>query len=165
MDTQQTSRPNLLGDTSAPSSSPASSDSAGGCCGGGSCGCGAGAAGATEGTAASTDSGTYAPAATLAPTVTGVPEGVIGGISNAGGSSIGNGSAVSATTQEFFVTGMTCGHCVASVKEEVGAVDGISAVEVVLKKGGSSRVTVSSTSAVDEGAVRSAVEEAGYQLV
>lgn len=66
---------------------------------------------------------------------------------------------------EFLVTGMTCGHCVSSVKEEVGAIAGVDAVEVVLKKGGASRVTVTSAGPIDADAVRAAVEEAGYQLV
>lgn len=65
---------------------------------------------------------------------------------------------------EFLVTGMTCGHCVSSVKEEVGAIAGVDAVEVVLKKGGASRVTVTASGPVDVDAVRAAVEEAGYQL-
>jgi hypothetical protein len=49
---------------------------------------------------------------------------------------------ISVTPTEFLVTGMTCGHCVASVRDEVGAVAGVNSVEVVLKKGGASRVTV-----------------------
>lgn len=65
---------------------------------------------------------------------------------------------------EFLVTGMTCGHCVASVTEEVGAVAGVQSVDVVLKKGGASRVTVHADGPVDIEAVRAAVEEAGYQL-
>ncbi|MDO9589533.1 MAG: cation transporter [Microcella sp.] len=65
---------------------------------------------------------------------------------------------------EFLVTGMTCGHCVSSVTEEVGAIDGVESVEVVLKKGGASRVTVTAAGAIDSDAVRAAVEEAGYQL-
>ena len=60
------------------------------------------------------------------------------------------------------VTGMTCGHCVASVKEEVSEVAGVEDVDVVLETG---QVTVTSTDPVDESAVRAAVEEAGYQLV
>jgi hypothetical protein len=48
---------------------------------------------------------------------------------------------------------------------EVGAVAGVNSVEVVLKKGGASRVTVTSADPVDADAVRTAVEEAGYQLV
>jgi copper ion binding protein len=70
----------------------------------------------------------------------------------------------SADEAEFLVTGMTCGHCVSSVKEEVGAIAGVDTVEVVLKKGGASRVTVTSAAPVDADAVRAAVEEAGYQL-
>jgi len=65
---------------------------------------------------------------------------------------------------EFLVTGMTCGHCVASVTEEVGAIAGVQSVDVVLKKGGASRVTVRSEGPIDAEAVRAAVEEAGYQL-
>ena len=65
---------------------------------------------------------------------------------------------------EFLVTGMTCGHCVASVTEEVGAVAGVQSVDVVLKKGGASRVTVHADGPIDVDAVRAAVEEAGYQL-
>jgi copper ion binding protein len=65
---------------------------------------------------------------------------------------------------EFLVTGMTCGHCVASVSEEVGAIAGVESVDVVLKKGGASRVTVHADGPVDVDAVRAAVEEAGYQL-
>jgi len=72
---------------------------------------------------------------------------------------------ISVTPTEFLVTGMTCGHCVASVRDEVGAVAGVNSVEVVLKKGGASRVTVTSAGPVDADAVRTAVEEAGYQLV
>jgi len=65
---------------------------------------------------------------------------------------------------EFLVTGMTCGHCVSSVTEEVSAIDGVESVEVVLKKGGASRVTVTAARPIDADAVRAAVEEAGYQL-
>lgn len=160
MDTQQTPRLNLLGDTSA---------SSGGCCGGGACACGGGAAGAeaTPTGATETSTGTYREAAPLADTITGAPDPETFRLSNAGtrpSSGIGNGTATATTTQEFLVTGMTCGHCVASVKEEVGAVDGIAAVEVILKKGGASRVTVTAQAPVDESAVRAAVEEAGYQL-
>lgn len=65
---------------------------------------------------------------------------------------------------EFLVTGMTCGHCVASVTEEVGAIAGVDSVEVVLVKGGASRVTISASVPIDTDAVRAAVEEAGYEL-
>lgn len=59
----------------------------------------------------------------------------------------------------FTVTGMTCGHCVASVGEEVGAIDGVTDVAVDLPTGA---VTITSAEPVDEGRVRAAVEEAGY---
>ncbi|MCR3721629.1 copper ion binding protein [Prauserella flava] len=61
----------------------------------------------------------------------------------------------------YTVTGMTCQHCVASVTEEVGEVDGVRAVNVDLDTGA---VTVSSDAEVADEAVRSAVEEAGYTL-
>ncbi len=64
-------------------------------------------------------------------------------------------------TSTFTVTGMTCGHCVASVTEEVEALAGVSEVAVDLASG---RLTVSSGAPIDEAQVRGAVEEAGYQL-
>lgn len=65
------------------------------------------------------------------------------------------------TQNTYTVTGMTCGHCVASVTEEVTEIPGVSAVEVDLPTGA---VTITSAEALDEAAVRAAVEEAGYQL-
>ncbi|MDH6235737.1 cation transporter [Cryobacterium sp. CG_9.6] len=64
----------------------------------------------------------------------------------------------------YQVTGMTCGHCVASVKEEIGLIAGIESVNVELVKGGSSTVTVTSVAAQDPAAVAAAIDEAGYQL-
>ncbi|EME19535.1 heavy-metal-associated domain-containing protein [Rhodococcus triatomae] len=61
----------------------------------------------------------------------------------------------------YTVTGMTCGHCVASVREEVGAVAGVTDVAVDLASG---RLTVTSDVPVDEAAVRAAVDEAGYSV-
>ncbi|RBY91128.1 heavy-metal-associated domain-containing protein [Blastococcus sp. TF02A-30] len=65
------------------------------------------------------------------------------------------------TTASYTVVGMTCGHCVSSVTEEVSAVPGVSAVDVDLASGG---LTVTSDAPVDEAAVRAAVEEAGYSV-
>jgi copper chaperone len=65
------------------------------------------------------------------------------------------------STAIYTVVGMTCGHCVAAVTEEVGALPGVTSVDVDLPSGG---VTVTTTGPVDEGAVRAAVEEAGYQV-
>jgi len=60
------------------------------------------------------------------------------------------------------VTGMTCGHCVASVTEELSEIAGVTAVEVVLETGA---VVVTSEAPIDTETVRVAVDEAGYQLV
>jgi len=59
------------------------------------------------------------------------------------------------------VTGMTCGHCVASVTEEVAALAGVEDVQVDL---GSGRVVVTSAEPLDRTDVAAAVEEAGYAL-
>lgn len=64
-------------------------------------------------------------------------------------------------TREYRVQGMTCSHCVAAVRDEVGGVQGVDAVEVDLDSG---RVTVRGTEFSDD-AVREAVDEAGYELV
>jgi len=61
----------------------------------------------------------------------------------------------------FTVQGMTCGHCVASVTEEVQEIPGVERVDVALEAGA---VTVTSSGPLDDSAVRAAVEEAGYQL-
>jgi len=66
------------------------------------------------------------------------------------------------TTATYTVSGMTCGHCVSSVKEEIGEVSGVTGVEVDLATG---LVTVESDSPLDTAAIRAAVEEAGYEVV
>ncbi len=65
------------------------------------------------------------------------------------------------STNTWTVTGMTCGHCVASVTEEVSEIAGVENVDVDLASGA---VTVTSTEPLDDDAVRAAVEEAGYAL-
>ena len=62
------------------------------------------------------------------------------------------------------VDGMTCGHCVSSVTEELTAVAGISKVEVDLTAGGTSTVTVTTSAPVAHAALEAAVAEAGYSL-
>jgi copper chaperone len=74
-------------------------------------------------------------------------------------------SATSTTSEDFLVTGMTCGHCVASVTEELSSLDGVEGVNVELNAGGTSMVTVASASPIDIQKVRDAVAEAGYDLV
>ena len=68
------------------------------------------------------------------------------------------------TTTNITVTGMTCGHCEAAVKEELGALPGVSDVLVDLSPGGDSSVTITSASALDSAAIRAAVDEAGYEV-
>ncbi len=62
----------------------------------------------------------------------------------------------------YTVTGMTCGHCVSSVTEEINQIGGVQEVDVELASG---KVTVTSDRPVAEDAVRAAVAEAGYTLV
>ena len=69
---------------------------------------------------------------------------------------------MSATTDRTFtVAGMTCAHCVLSVREEVSEVAGVNAVDVDLATG---RLSVSGDGFSDE-AVKQAVAEAGYEVV
>lgn len=63
--------------------------------------------------------------------------------------------------QTYTVTGMTCDHCVRSVTEEIGGIDGVTGVVVDLPTG---RVTVRGSRDIDVADLRGAVEEAGYEL-
>jgi copper ion binding protein len=65
-------------------------------------------------------------------------------------------------TTTFTVQGMTCGHCVSSVKEEVGEVQGVTGVEVDLATG---LLTVAGEDPIDAAKISAAVEEAGYEVV
>ena len=69
------------------------------------------------------------------------------------------------TTTTLHVAGMTCEHCVAAVTRELGALDGVSDVDVRLNAGGVTPVTVTSTAPLAPEAVEAAVDEAGYELV
>jgi copper chaperone len=62
----------------------------------------------------------------------------------------------------YTVEGMTCGHCVSSVTEEVEGIDGVRTVGVNLSTG---EVVVSSDAPLNTESVRAAVTEAGYRLV
>lgn len=66
------------------------------------------------------------------------------------------------TTSEYQVTGMTCGHCEMSVREEVATVPGVQEIEVSAQTG---KLVVTSVEPVDDDAVLAAVDEAGYQAV
>ncbi|MEA9986772.1 heavy-metal-associated domain-containing protein [Subtercola sp. RTI3] len=67
--------------------------------------------------------------------------------------------------EHYSVGGMTCSHCVASVTEEVSALEGVQSVSVNLNAGGTSRIMVVSSKPVPADQVRAAVIEAGYTVV
>jgi copper chaperone len=67
---------------------------------------------------------------------------------------------VTATTT-FRVAGMTCGHCVRAVTEEVTKLSGVASVDVDLASG---QVTVASAAPLDDADIAAAVDEAGYEL-
>jgi copper chaperone len=69
------------------------------------------------------------------------------------------------TTTTLHVTGMTCGHCVHAVTEELSALGGVQQVQVDLVAGGASTVTVTSQADLAPDDVRAAIDEAGYELV
>ena len=68
---------------------------------------------------------------------------------------------MSVSVTVYTVKGMTCEHCVKSVTSELGAVPGVSDVQVDLPTG---QVTVTGDGPIDDEAVRAAVGEAGYEV-
>ncbi len=66
----------------------------------------------------------------------------------------------------YRVDGMTCGHCVSSVVDELSALDGVSAVTVDLSPGSASTVSVTRLKPLADEQVAVALDEAGdYRLV
>lgn len=68
-------------------------------------------------------------------------------------------------TTTYTVRGMTCGHCVNAVTEELLTIMGVTDVAIDLVEGGDSTVSVTSTEPLDIDQVKAAVDEAGYELV
>lgn len=68
------------------------------------------------------------------------------------------------TTTTYAATGLTCGHCVSAVTEELSALPGVTSVTVELNAGGTSPVHVTSNAPLDRAQVLEAVDEAGYTL-
>ena len=64
-------------------------------------------------------------------------------------------------TTTLKVSGLTCGHCVTHVTEELEAVAGVKNVSVLLNKGGQSTVTVVSDTVLSDAALAEAIDEAG----
>ena len=64
------------------------------------------------------------------------------------------------STNEYRVTGMSCGHCEQSIRERLAAVVGVKRVEVRASTG---TLIVYSAAPVNDSAVLAAVDGAGYQ--
>lgn len=65
------------------------------------------------------------------------------------------------TTTRVNVQGMSCGHCVASVTDELTKIEGVTNVEVDLASGD---VSISSDEPIATAAISAAIEEAGYEV-
>ncbi len=63
--------------------------------------------------------------------------------------------------QTLSISGMTCGHCVMSVKKELSKVEGLTINSVKI---GSAEVTVDESKVTDQ-KLQEAVAEAGYSVV
>jgi copper chaperone len=59
------------------------------------------------------------------------------------------------------VKGMTCHHCEMSIKKAVGAIDGVSGVEVDIGEG---KVKVQVSGHVDPDSIKNAITELGYDV-
>lgn len=67
-----------------------------------------------------------------------------------------------ATELQFKVEGMSCGKCVANVREAVEELVGVEKAEVSLEQ---KSVKVSTNGQVNADQVRAAIQEAGYEVV
>lgn len=65
------------------------------------------------------------------------------------------------TTETFDVVGMTCGHCVQSVTNELSKLEGVARVDVDLAAG---TATVESEAPLARADVEAAIDEAGFEL-
>lgn len=67
-------------------------------------------------------------------------------------------------TATYQVNGMTCGHCVHAVQQELSGIEGVTDVTVDLHPGAVSTVQVTSAGPLSDEAVAAAIDEAGYEL-
>ncbi|MEO7148080.1 MAG: heavy-metal-associated domain-containing protein [Terrimesophilobacter sp.] len=65
-------------------------------------------------------------------------------------------------TNEYQVTGMTCGHCEMSIREEVAEIAGVEDIQVSAQTG---KLVVTSSESVEDAQILAAVAEAGYSAV
>ncbi|MEV8546839.1 cation transporter [Streptomyces sp. NPDC051572] len=61
----------------------------------------------------------------------------------------------------YAVSGITCGHCKDTLTKTIGALDGVSRVDVDLEAG---QVTVISAAKPDDKAIADVVNDAGYEV-
>ena len=102
-----------------------------------------------------------------------MPSGACCGSGNTTHHTIGLGNPQSPTKEQAMstvsttieVSGMTCGHCVSSVSEELEALAGVESVDVDLNAGGVSTVTITSDKPLSPAEIGEAVAEAGYLVV
>lgn len=66
------------------------------------------------------------------------------------------------STSDYQITGMTCGHCEMSVREEVSQIPGVTDIQVSAATG---TLQVTASGDVDDAKVLAAVEEAGYSAL
>jgi copper chaperone CopZ len=69
------------------------------------------------------------------------------------------------TVTKLAVTGMTCGHCVSAVTNELKGVQDVQDVSVELHAGDTSLVRVISKLPLAEAPLRDAIDEAGYDVL
>lgn len=67
-----------------------------------------------------------------------------------------------ATTNEYRVTGMSCGHCESTVRGEVSKLHGVEQIDVSAASG---RLVITSAEPLTDADVLAAVDEAGYAAV
>ncbi|MFG3552023.1 heavy-metal-associated domain-containing protein [Streptomyces sp. NPDC047725] len=70
-------------------------------------------------------------------------------------------STVGTVSTTYTVSGMSCGHCEATLTRVIGELDGVAAVDVRVAAG---LVTVTSAAEPDDAAIAEVVDEAGYEL-
>ncbi|MFI1565002.1 heavy-metal-associated domain-containing protein [Streptomyces sp. NPDC020490] len=78
-----------------------------------------------------------------------------------GSCSTGTAAAAEGIATVYDVSGMTCGHCKSTLTREIGAVDGVLAVDVDLEAG---QVTVTTADEPDDELLAKVVDDAGYEL-
>ncbi len=66
------------------------------------------------------------------------------------------------TTNEYQVTGMTCGHCEMSIREEISELANVQDIQVSAQTG---KLVVTAAGAINDAQILAAVEEAGYSAV